>query len=181
MLVGTLRSAGYFDLQAGSTVTIEPRDNIRAIHVDERKRVWIGSEHHVWQEGETKRFRVSGRIASLASSPGGDILVGTSGGLYAIDGDTIQRVQLPAEIRAPIFAILKTKSGEVYLGTSSGLVRRNDQGWSLVAGDMIVWSLCEAPDGTLWLGTDRRLVPWREDQAGQRQQASLLALQSSSW
>ena len=173
LLVGTLRSAGYFDPRAPSMETIEPRDNIRAIHVDERKRVWIGGQHHVWQEGETKRFHVPGRIFSLADSADGGILVGATGNLYALDGETVQRIRLPKEIHAPIFAILKTAGGEVYLGTASGLVRRNDQGWSLAAGGMVVRSLCQTPDGTLWLGTERSLVPWREDQAGQRQQVPL--------
>ena len=173
LLIGTVRSAGYFDPKTTSEETIEPRDNIRVIHVDQRKQVWVGSQHHIWREGETKRFYVPGRIFSIGDSPEGDILVGTSGGLHAIDGETIQPVRLPGEIRAPIFAIFKTAGGDVYLGTASGLARRRAQGWSLAEGGMAVWSLCQAKDGTLWLGTDRRVVPWRGDQVGQPPQASL--------
>jgi len=172
LMVGTLRSACYFDPQRSSNETIGHPHNIRAIHVDSRGEAWIGSQEHVWLAGVGRPLNVSGRLFSMADNPDGGILVGTSMLLYAFDGQSLRPVDLPAEVRPPVFAILTTPSGAVYLGTGSGLLRRTAEGWEPMASGFPVRALTVAPDGSLWLGTDRALLSIRPDRPGEQPTAS---------
>ncbi|MCH7808287.1 MAG: response regulator [Planctomycetes bacterium] len=158
ILVGTIGGAYRLDPKTGSFSVVEPRAQLRAFHVDGEGTVWIGGEYHIWREGDAQRFPLLAKLNSLGEDASGRLYVATNSGLHTLEDGEFTPVALPRGVELPVYKILKTLDGSVLLGTAQGLVwGRNDQ-WTVALGDLSIRAIAEAPDGTLWLGTQDELL-----------------------
>ncbi|MYN45634.1 diguanylate cyclase [Pseudoduganella sp. FT93W] len=159
----------------------EPRslpDNwVTALHKDGAGQLWIGTSsgglaRYDARDDHFINYRVGGQglshmaVNALAQDDAAGLWIGTGGGLDRLDlasgAITPQgRKELPA---APVFSLLRLRSGALLVGMGSGLYRRNgpDQPFHRVTlqggqegqdGQIAVHSLFEDALGQVWIGT----------------------------
>ncbi|MFA6959038.1 MAG: diguanylate cyclase [Thermoanaerobaculia bacterium] len=112
-------------------------------------------------------------ILETGSDAGGEMLLGTTGGLATTTGKSWQRVPSDLVANAPVFALMRSADGTtIYAGTNEGLVTRRDGRWSANDTEGLprasVVSLLETGDPNsrrLWAGTYGSGL-WRRDSAG---------------
>lgn len=142
-------------------------NNIYPIFRDRHDDMWIGS----WPAGLTKfhsetptryttKDGLPGLVSSLADDDGGDLWIGTHGGLAVLSKGKIKRPEGLSEEFPVVQAILQTHDGALLLGTQTGIdrytIQRNDQSLqlehqtSIHNGDVRV--IIEGKNGDLWIG-----------------------------
>ncbi|MDB5464838.1 MAG: histidine kinase [Phenylobacterium sp.] len=101
-------------------------------------------------------------VASMATSAGGDLWIGTfTGTLVRVRGERIETFKLPAPVQgAPVLYLAPDQGGAVWVGTQNEVLRFDGQRWRRVAGAWPrgstyadsggVWGLALGRDGTLW-------------------------------
>jgi ligand-binding sensor domain-containing protein len=149
-----------------SPATAEPglaRENVFALLEDRTGRVWFSTESHGLCQLTAERVRcmpVAGDdlVRCLVEDRDGLIWVGTSGGLFRLQGEALLPVPAEDGKRITVKAVAQGQDGVVWVGTSSGLARVDRAGVRRVqvegrphAAD--VDALLPDPDGTLWIGT----------------------------
>ena len=149
-----------------------PGNNVQALLVDAQDRVWVATEgggisvldasRQQFQHTRQKDQPALGSDDVWSFAAQGDaVWIGTyDGGLARVDADgrwqrfTAEQDGLPADI---VLALAADAAGQVWVGTSRGLARRDGSRFSSVTlpnadGPVIVYSLALLPDG-LWVGT----------------------------
>jgi ligand-binding sensor domain-containing protein/nitrogen-specific signal transduction histidine kinase/ActR/RegA family two-component response regulator len=104
-------------------------------------------------------------VMAIVATPGGELWIGTTGGLLHYDGKRLRRVPMPVE--DGVFS-LAWIDGRLWVSSAAGVMwREADGAWRLPpwsrrfgtdAGN-IVWAIADAGDGEYWLGSERGL--WR--------------------
>ncbi|PJK11643.1 hypothetical protein CO614_06685 [Lysobacteraceae bacterium NML120232] len=146
-----------------------------ASHADKH---WIGTSNagvfQVITEGDSSaRWRLealsalpSKTVLSMVADTQGGLWIGTSRGLVYWDGKTLHPQTLP-EVDSPgmVYSLL-LEHGRLWAGTAAGVFRREVDGrwvrlpWSpMFERPNAVVSMARGTDGTMWLGSQRRL--WR--------------------
>ncbi len=175
----------HFDLTDGL-----PHRQINCLLQDQTGLLWVGTERGLARfDGE--RFEVvgsdsaaagtgllAGPINALAEEPGRAIWAGTPTGLRRLDLRTGRETRIRADPagRAPIneriFALLYTRAGQLYAGSSAGwLLRRRDSVTfervvalpAFGAAPPWVCGLDEDAAGRIWLGTQHHHAAFRYD------------------
>ena len=170
-----------------------PDNVIQTLHGDAAGRLWIGTS----SSGLVRHDRASGRFVALGAGPQGlshvsvhgiaddgqgGLWVATAGGLdalaFAADGQLQRRPPDPAVERLRgrrVLAVLRSRSGALWVGTDIGLLRRAPEGGAFVPVPLAaaaprqdstaaalasgatmqaeVQSLLEDSAGRLWAGT----------------------------
>lgn len=144
---------------------------VREIRQDTHGRIWIGTE----DEGLNVLDPSTGKVTFVEASNrfrnvhglcciGDELWVGTfSNGLHIIDVNTCRQLRsydcydgsgLPSN---SIFSIIRTRQGEIYLGTMSGVAEYDVRSRRFVMTPGLegtfVYNLFEDRDGTLWAAT----------------------------
>ncbi|PJK12295.1 hypothetical protein CO613_11580 [Lysobacteraceae bacterium NML07-0707] len=108
----------------------------------------------------------SSTVLSMAADAHGGLWIGTRRGLLYWDGKQVRRIELPDQPNDGMIYSLLLENGRLWVGSSTGLFRReaNGQWLRLPYSPMFerpnaVVSMARAADGTMWLGSQRRL--WR--------------------
>lgn len=161
-------------------------NNVQALHVDDRGRLWLGSEGgglSLLEDAHRGRFRHFNRstdariqaedVFSIRSDRAGSIWFGGfNTGLYRLDPergvverhghDSKRAGSLPADT---VLSLLRDREDRMWVGTTAGVCRWDAPSFScyLPPTDGVrghwVWSLAEASDGGLHVGTGETL--WR--------------------
>jgi len=175
----TVRSDGIFVWPAGKTKFERPRlpvpaanmrgtpilDSDGQVLLPSRVGLLIGNEKG-WQKID-RSFGLRGSVATVYEDRQHAVWIGLGGrGLvlwrgyrewenYSIDSG------LPAEF---VYGILPLKDGSLWLGSGSGLLRgeqrKSGKPFTVVPGfdGIVVHSLCSAPNGDIWVGSEGRGV-----------------------
>lgn len=108
-------------------------------------------------------------VYAVRATPGGEALVGTSGGLYRLTGDRLEPAKGAETLRRPVYSLLSDSKGRLWAGTDDGVfvaepggyrqlsVRHGLAGRETNRGAGLVDSA-----GRVWIGTDQGLSIYRE-------------------
>lgn len=105
-------------------------------------------------------------VLAMAADASGGLWIGTSRGLAYWDGKQMQHIHLPHEGAAGRVYSLLLENGRLWVGSAAGVFRREPHGqWirlpfsPMFERPNAVVSMARSSDGTMWLGSQRRL--WR--------------------
>lgn len=127
------------------------------------------AEDWVVRRWQTKEGLPQNTVNAMVQTRDGYLWVGTSGGLARFDGVRFRTFGLQDGLRSVrISTLLEDRKGELWVGATGGGVSRWDKGRFVAltgagepgAADVI--AMAAEPDGTLWIGTDRGLLRWRD-------------------
>jgi len=179
-------------------------DDITAFFEKRDKSLWIGT----WGGGVLRfqegRFSAatkstvfsSSHVLCLAEEDGGSLLIGTSEGLWRLEGSKATRIKsgsAPDPLSGRIGKIERAHSGGFWVGTGLGVVRLREGRTEIAPGltNLPVRTLCEDRQGRLWVGSTDGLYFWdgREfrtvqlgsDLAGKRVQALIEDRDGNIW
>ena len=157
-----------------------PEDSVRAVLEDREGNIWAGMNNgglarirpQLFHSLERSNSALTNIVFALAQEEGEGMLLGSRGnGLWRMEGNQITYVTLEA-VPEPfgVWTIIPSRAGGHWAGVYglwSGVVRlhegrveRIEKGAAVLRDN--VMALCEARDGTLWIGTQRGLC-WRRD------------------
>ena len=167
--IGTKRD-GVIELRGGTVTRYTthqglPSDNVQCLLADKRGTIWVCTPNGLAQiaHGTVKALAASNaagidvRAASVTAS--GEVIVGTDAGRVADwDGRAFRDRPLHLGPSSPVQAMLRSSDGQLWIGTSTGLVRlRGDKETRLTRADGLaddsVLTLTETPDGAVFAGT----------------------------
>jgi signal transduction histidine kinase/ligand-binding sensor domain-containing protein/ActR/RegA family two-component response regulator len=143
-----------------------PSARVNVLFEDRRGTLWLGTGDGLARyDGGDKfsAFRLDGGgspadvFAIVAPSETG-LWVGTRQGLSLFDGQTFSGV-LGDEIIPPVRALVKDRTGALWIGSESGAFRDDGSqfrrsGAAEGLSDQRIWSLVEDREGNLWFGTN---------------------------
>lgn len=121
-----------------------------------------------WHRAQT-RDRRGDNVYAVSTAPTGEVLVGTSGGLYRLSGEALERVTGVRALGRPIYFLLHDQARRLWAGTDDGVfvaegggyrqlsVRHGLAGRETNRGAGLLDSL-----GRVWIGTDQGLSIYRE-------------------
>lgn len=162
--------------------------------------VWAGTSHGLFEyrDGRWEAFDAEGGMAveALHGDRDGNLWVSTGPGLDRIRaGRRVERVRgAPGTQR--IRAIFEDRDGNLWLGSMTEGLTRVWDGWTrrlgaeAGLGDLLVWTIAPAPDGTVWVGHSAGVDMWdgkrfRRRVAGHRlphpEAYTLLVEQDQAW
>ena len=168
-------------LEHFTSVSELPNNRIASLLVDREGTIWAGTNAGLLHLADTP-FTSWGReqglsdsyVRTLAPATGGGVWIGTGRGLNLLrDGQVLASYTkadgLPGD---SILSLLPSHDGSLLVGTyNNGLLRMRDG--KIVAqfnnahgmpGSDQIRAIAEQADGSLWIGTTRGLVQWREGQ-----------------
>ncbi|HQZ15950.1 MAG TPA: ATP-binding protein [Vicinamibacteria bacterium] len=108
-------------------------------------------------------------VYTVFTTPAGEVLVGTAGGLYRLAGEALEAVEGPLALERPVYFLLRDRSGKLWAGTDDGVfvaepggfrqlsIRHGLAGRETNRGAGLVDSM-----GRVWIGTDQGLSVYRE-------------------
>jgi ligand-binding sensor domain-containing protein/signal transduction histidine kinase len=141
---------------------------VQSVCEDDRGGLWIGSnggEVALWQEGTLRRFGpaeglMNFSVKALLSEADQGVWVGTwarfGPGLFQWQSDRFERVPDAPPV---VQAIHRDRQGRLWLGTRSGLARRDGVAWRMfttrdgLSAD-VVRAIADDAEGNLWIGTE---------------------------
>ncbi|MDH5833336.1 diguanylate cyclase [Luteimonas kalidii] len=151
-----------------------------ALFEDREGLVWFGTTHGlfriadgpVWGFGEREGLPTD-YVRSVLQTADGQAWIGHSLGLSRIrDGRPETVVLAPDQPPASVLSLARAGDGGVWAGTYNRGVLRVSAGRPAIARALLpasaplstaqVRALLEAPDGTLWIGTEQGLAAWRD-------------------
>ena|GEM_PF-317404 len=156
--------------------------------------VWFGTTHGLFRiadgpvRGIAKQHGLANDyVRSLLQTADGQAWIGHSGGLSRMRGSAIEPVfPRPGMRGSSVLSLARAADGGVWAGTYNRGVLHFGAGPQAparpLAGDDSplsteqVRALLEDPDGTLWIGTERGLVAWRDGRLDPRPLPGLPAL-----
>ncbi|MBI4852132.1 MAG: carboxypeptidase regulatory-like domain-containing protein [Acidobacteria bacterium] len=162
-------SVYVYDLQRNEVDDQLTSDHILSLLADREGNVWFGTENGVIRQDfysfvnfNTSRGLPDTNIYSLLpdTNKPGALWVGSSSGLIYFDGVTFSRIiEIPTNLS--IYHILQQKTGVLWVATSDGLYRRQNNKWTRLGIEQGLASadvryLCEdIQDQTLWVATKK--------------------------
>ncbi len=161
-----------------------PHDNIMSVMEDREGRLWFGTwggglaemkddriTRFTW-ENSLKDGLSTDLILSLGEDADGDLLMGADyeGGAFRYDGSKFTRIWEKEEslTNRVVRVIYRDREGDLWFGTSSGLVQANSNEKFLA--QLTIRSIAQDKDGILWVGTSNGLFARRN---GKFERASL--------
>lgn len=151
-----------------------------ALFEDREGLLWFGTTHGlfriadgpVWALGERQGLP-TGYIRSVLQTADGQAWVGHSLGLSRIrDGRPAPVLPAPGQAPTSVLSLARAGDGGVWAGTYNRGVVHVGAGPAAPARPLLpataplstaqVRALLEAPDGTLWIGTEQGLAAWRD-------------------
>src|SRR5690606_27791618 len=156
--------------------------------------VWMGTTHGLFRIGDGPVWGIGREqglrhdfVRAIVETADGQAWIGHSGGLSRMREGAVE-VLLPRPDRpsASVLALAPARQGGVWAGTynrgvmhvgpdpDAPLTPLAARGERLATEQ--VRALLEEPDGTLWIGTERGLMVWRDGQVDERPFAALLEL-----
>jgi signal transduction histidine kinase/ligand-binding sensor domain-containing protein len=145
-----------------------PDGHIRAILLDRRGRLWVGTQHGLVRTAADSRSEatvfghrdiLSDIVTSLCEDRTGALFVGTDAGLSRFaEGKWTSYTKEETFAGGAVNALLEDRHGSLWVGTAAGLYRFQSGRFSRFAkkdglSDDEVLSLCEDREGSLWVGT----------------------------
>src|SRR5215813_2386866 len=131
-------------------------------------KTWLGtrdkglfymSEGRVFAAGGEKP---DGKITCLLPLEKGELWIGTENGVLKSSGANLTQTGVPASLRhARVFAMIRDRDSNIWVGTSGGLVRVHGNEVSLDKdgrGSEAATALFEDREGNLWVGSPGRLA-----------------------
>lgn len=143
---------------------------VHSLHEDESGTLWAGTARGLFRidadAGRVERVAGTGApVRAIAPASGASLWLGTEAGLLRFDaGDgSLRRHTVPLDGTAYVQALLRDRSGALWVATRDGLARRGPDGewavfrssgsdpWSLPLD--VVLALFEDTRGVIWVGT----------------------------
>ncbi len=110
-------------------------------------------------------------VTSILRTRDGHLWFGTYDGLVRFDGARFAVFDgrtTPLLATGSTFALMEDRRGALWIGRSENVLVYENGAFRKVLGEELgqgtVWSLCEAPDGTVWGGAGKGLLRWTEGQ-----------------
>ncbi len=182
--IGTAKGISVYSLEKQRFLPLATTEspiltaNVTAIYPSPDGRVWLGTKNDGLfaarmedHEGSTSKLRIehhvpatTGNIISLTGLSGGNLVFGTSSGLFEMDPRTNRVNRLPSPIGALAATALYEDAGDLWVGTNSGLYRYTWIGGKSTRFDHdpidpasllhnTVTALCRDSEGNLIVGT----------------------------
>ncbi|HET7501259.1 MAG TPA: ATP-binding protein, partial [Kofleriaceae bacterium] len=151
-------------------------DRVTGVLRDRRGALWIRTPSHLWQlpRGHTRAIDVTAGLPhgytavdlpmTMAIGPTGDVLIGTDAGIAVREHGSWRIIDRSAGLPgSAINALFVDRERTIWMG-AVGLVQLRGRGViehydpaTGFPGD-VMWTSRRAPDGTLWVGTNRCLA-----------------------
>ncbi len=138
--------------------------------------VWVGTQSGAvrWNEKNLTSWGpkdgLTGNVLSIAVGADGAIWFGTSHGLFRAASETSPPVPVVKRglISGRVPSLCVDSDGLVWIATSHGVVLTDGTLWSSIGEneglpDRLVYSIRQAADGWMWIGTEGGLVRYRRD------------------
>jgi ligand-binding sensor domain-containing protein/signal transduction histidine kinase len=162
--------AGLVMARRNNLETISPPDqwqgrSLLSVFPDREGALWVGTEgaglyryqNETWKNFRSEQGLRNPYVWSLAEDDHGRLWVGTwGGGLFAQNGDSFIFGPGVENLKLPVPALL-AEGGDLWIGTSAGLLNYRDGTLSVVnqaAGD--VRAIARDKQGAMWMGTAGR-------------------------
>lgn len=154
-----------------------PGETITALHEDSKKRLWIGTTVGLCFLRDTAFQVIHGRagvvsgITSIVEDAAGNLLVGTSEGLFVEENGVLRERRVLGIEGLQVLAMTRSNDGAVWVGTRDhGLIKIESTGGKQytrkdgLSSNRVTSVFCSA-NGAVWIGTIRaglnRLVSGR--------------------
>ncbi|MCP4963497.1 MAG: hypothetical protein GY925_30050, partial [Actinomycetia bacterium] len=171
--IGTYNGLNRFKRSRFETLTAADglsADSVYSAFESSDGNVWIASPTGVvrYSEGRPRAApvagRLAGRIQALLEDSRERLWVGTSEGLFHLDGDTWKRYDRSEDLaRTAIHSLSESRSGEIWVGTSTRAIRLGQDGvaTALELDGSPVADILEDRQGDLWFATGKHLFQRR--------------------
>ncbi len=152
-------------------------NQIRSLFEDRNRVLWIGTDGGLsrMMDGQftpcpVKGDRLFNDITAICEDKRGTLWIASKvNGLSIIEGNTLVPFS-PVERKESIqvYSILTDKKGNVWFGLLSGVTKRTTTGEFIVYGEKsgltckYVYAICERDNGQLWLGSEKGLYLYQE-------------------
>ena len=182
--VGTTKGLFVYENQTWQKIFKWPEvveANIQALHLDQKKNLWIGTDQGILlvnvnagsQSSPELLDKSSGltsnNITALSQASSGEIWVGTRDNGISFSDLSWQTFQVPQQVNNRVTCFTKDSGNSIWVGTDSGIGRifsrnSNDRLSRMtnipipISNNFSVRSLAYTKDGTIWAGTEAGIL-----------------------
>lgn len=141
----------------------------QSIYVDEKSDIWLGSNTGLWryQNKKWNNLLPNQDVHSIVQSEGDALLIGAFAGIYFLKSNNLKEIKLDLP-NAKILCLCCVKNGDLYIGTTEGLVRYREGNteiwdiWNSGLAGQVVRTIVE-DNNRLWVGTNSGLSQFTVD------------------
>jgi PAS domain S-box-containing protein len=164
-------NAGLYSLEKGELSVIKDC-HISCVNISNKGEIIVGTEHGI-KIVENNKLALQvikqgsfGYIRNIFLLGEGEIwCITASKGVFLVkEGKVCKRFKAEHTINNNVYSLLKTKSGEILVGTLGGLCKISGGKIQPLQGERnfrySVYSLVQDIKGNLWMGTDRGVAKW---------------------